>query len=354
MMAFVGAGKIGVLYFLVQPHLDTTMFFGPHTLMMLVGVYPFLYALLMLRCQISLFKSIFPKPTIEAVLYQNMMWHVLMDFIDIAQMFPYNSKDFQELELQESSYHHAYASSQFYCENSLEQVVIAQSGGVIRIVFVELRQYFSFDFWRFVPCNSNFRKTIWWKVVCRPIMSPEISCAIGLFCVFGLGFHALSFPGIGLRPESMETQEGGKPRRFVAGMHPRKRATTIDKIDLTTLRNQTTRESCMARTNTQETLAAFGAGRRHSLESLSSVGTDKHSSKMFSRKGNSSLEVERRHSLDSADSSVANPRLTETSIANHLDKFKSGDNSTKSAKSGKYCHHVGTFAKSQIFRWQVT
>lgn len=177
-------------------------------------------------------------------------------------------------------------------------------------------------------------------------MSPEISCAIGLFCVFGLGFHALSFPGIGLRPESMETQEGGKPRRFVAGMHPRKRATTIDKIDLTTLRNQTTRESCMARTNTQETLAAFGAGRRHSLESLSSVGTDKHSSKMFSRKSNSSLEGERRHSLDSADSSVANPnpRLTETSIANHLDKLKTGDNSTKSGKSGNLTFEHVTFA----------
>lgn len=129
MMSFVGSAKLGILYFLVQPQLDTTMFFGPHTLMMLVGVYPFLYALMMLRAQVSLFKSVFPAPTIEAVLFQNMMWHVLMDFIDIAQMFPYNSKDFQEKELSITNHHHqASVAAQFYCEN--EEMAISHTDAI--------------------------------------------------------------------------------------------------------------------------------------------------------------------------------------------------------------------------------
>jgi hypothetical protein len=223
MISFVGAGKMGVLYFLVQPTLEYT-FPGPLLLMLLVFVYPLLYLLMMLRTQISIFKSMFPAPSIEACLFQNMMWHVLMDFLDIAHMFRYNSKGFQDGSV----------ARIHYCPD--EQI---EDGSL----FVEGYSY-----------------------LCQPMISTALTTAIGIFVSFGFCFHALSFPGVGLR--SHFVSEDGN-RAFLTGM--KKKENILDKIDLTQLQKQDELQNNIAR-DSVASVASIGSFEAHpaSLPSLES------------------------------------------------------------------------------------
>ncbi len=97
-------------------------------------------------------------------------------------------------------------------------------------------------------------------------MSPEISCAVGIFCCMGLCFHALSFPGIGLRAGEEEQEKG------VSGLQQKKKANVIDTIDLEALRKQSQVQMDNRQSMPNQTPFAFT--RNDSMGSISSLAAE--------------------------------------------------------------------------------
>ena len=79
---WINAPKISLLYFTLMPHLDPTEMFGPRVLSFTITGFAFFYASLMFRSFRVLYMT--QSVSIDAMLFQDMAWHVTMDFVDIV------------------------------------------------------------------------------------------------------------------------------------------------------------------------------------------------------------------------------------------------------------------------------
>ncbi|CEM31522.1 unnamed protein product [Vitrella brassicaformis CCMP3155] len=82
--------KLILLYFKVNEKLDETNFWGPNILYAVLLLTPVIYVLMMLRSIKQLFGSMSKVISISTMMHADMMFHVVLDLVDIAAAFQYS------------------------------------------------------------------------------------------------------------------------------------------------------------------------------------------------------------------------------------------------------------------------